>query len=99
MSNELENLENHDILDIMPDKLQTHICNIAKKKHIIYIDDVTIKNELELNEILKKFYSLELFNSNSKIHMKLKMNLNEYLIISNMLYPTFVKLKEKIIVK
>jgi hypothetical protein len=61
------------------------------KKEIL-IDGFKINNIEEFEKTLHDNYiSSGFFDSNSKIHMKLKLNLREYLIITNMLYPTLIK--------
>jgi TFIIF-interacting CTD phosphatase-like protein len=62
---------------------------IKKKKHKLTINDITISNK---DEFWKLIDNLEPWlNKNDKIHLKLKINIDEYLIISNILYPTLVK--------
>jgi hypothetical protein len=62
-----------------------------ENKKITTIDDIKIENELDLERIILKNYSAEYINENTKIHMKLKINLREFLILSYMLYPTLIK--------
>jgi hypothetical protein len=95
ISKELKNdMYNYQINEVITNSLQTNIETIAEKSHIIIIDDKEIKNEDELQEIISKFYNIEIFDENTKIHIKLKINLREYLIISNMLFPALFKYKE-----
>lgn len=88
----LNSLENHNLKEIVSKSIQ-EIQENEENIKIILIDDLIIKNEVELNEVIKNKYSEKIFNKNTKIHMKLKMNLREYLIITNMLYPTILKFK------
>ncbi len=90
LSNNLESLENHEMFQIIRESTQS-IKNIKKEKHKLLIDDFVIKNINDLNQIIEIFYKYEIFDENTKIHMKLKINLNEYLVISNMLFPTLAK--------
>jgi hypothetical protein len=69
---------------------------MEEKEKIIVIDDEEVRNFDEFNKILNDFYLNEkyfrIFDDNSKIHLKLKLNLREYLIISNLLFPTLIKI-------
>ena len=70
--------------------------DMREEKKIIVIDDREVKNLDEFNEILNDFYLnkkyFKIFDDNSKVHLKLKLNLREYLIISNLLFPTLIKI-------
>ncbi len=61
---------------------------------IILIDDEKINNEDDYYKLIDDVYMKDIFDTNTKIHMKLKMNLREYLIISNMLFLVLVKPKK-----
>ena len=65
-----------------------------REKEII-IDDIKISSENEFEDILKNQYNCKIlgkvFNENTKVHLKLKLNLREYLIITNVLYPTLIR--------
>ena len=54
-----------------------------------------IKSDLDFENLIKDVYDDEIlgriFTENTKIQMKLKINVREYLILTNMLYPTLVK--------
>ncbi len=71
--------------------------SIKEKKKIILLDDVDVTQEKEFEERIKNFYLNKDFsntiNENTKIHLKLKVNLREYLILSNILYPRLAKFK------
>lgn len=88
---ELDQIKNDFTLDqIISNSISNLIINKEEKK-IILIDNTKILNENHFEEILKKTYTNQIFNENTKIHIKLKLNLREYLIISHMLFPTFIK--------
>lgn len=75
------------------------IVEMQENDKIISIDDTIIKNSSEFDDFIKEYVAGDLsvfFNENTKIHMKMKINLREYLIMTNELYPTLVKW-EKII--
>lgn len=59
--------------------------------HLIILDDEIINNINHLNYLIINNYSSKLFTKNTKIHFKLKMNLSDYLILTNNLYPTLIK--------
>lgn len=61
----------------------------------LIIDDVLINSDGEFEDILKNKYDCQIFNENSKVHLKLRLNLREYLIITNVLYPTLIRWNSK----
>lgn len=65
-----------------------------KEKEII-VDDIRISSGSEFEDILKNQYNCKIlgkiFSENTKVHLKLKLNLREYLIITNVLYPTLIR--------
>lgn len=94
MKEELDALgSEYDIKTLLPNTIQ-NFDNIKENEKIISVDDVIVKNNLEFEDFIKKQIDgdlAEFFNENTKIHMKMKMNLREYLIITNILYPTLIK--------
>lgn len=72
-----------------------NIGEISEWKKELIIDDVKIKSDLDFENLIKDVYDDEIlgriFTENTKIQMKLKINVREYLILTNMLYPTLVK--------
>lgn len=97
ISNGLDEIrEDHKIKDIISKGIQ-NLEEIEEFSKIILIDDKEV-NKGELDITIREYTDGilgEFFHENTKIHMKLKINLREYLIISNMLYPTLIKWKEK----
>ena len=82
------------------------ICNIISKsiqnlkeideyKKIITIDDEKIEDESDFIRIIENLYSSQilgkLFSENDKVHIKLKLNLREYIIVTNILYPRLLR--------
>lgn len=82
------------------------ICNIISKsiqnlkeideyKKIITIDDKKIEDESDFTRIIENLYSSQilgkLFSENDKVHIKLKLNLREYIIVTNVLYPRLLR--------
>jgi hypothetical protein len=66
-----------------------------KGEKVLLIDDTLISNDKDFDNNLKEFYlDKQYFHENTKVHLKLKMNLNEYLLITNEMYPAFVKTVE-----
>jgi len=76
--------------DIAPNSIQK-MKEMSEYPHVLLIDDAEISNEDELNNVIENFYTGEIFQENTKVHMKLKINLREYVIISNVFYPTILK--------
>lgn len=71
---------------------KNNLLNVSEEEHVLLIDDFQIKKKEDLIKLIENFYFKELFGENAKIHFKLKINLREYLIISNELYPTFIRI-------
>ena len=65
---------------------------IIENKKILILDDDIIDN-INFND--KLFVYKEISDKNTKAHFKLKLNLREYLIITNMLYPNLLKVIKK----
>ena len=90
-SDELKNLYQIDTINsIITDSLQKfseEFVNMEEFKHIISIDNIIVNDTIEFNKLLKDVYDTEMYNENSKISLKMKINLREYLIISNCLFP------------
>ena len=61
--------------------------NIPEKPHIILLDNRKIDNFEDLHKLIKDEYSGEYFTENTKIHMKLRLNLREYIVLTNMVKP------------
>ena len=83
----------YDVKSLLSNTIQD-FDDMKENEKIISIDDVIIKNNLEFIGFIKKHIDgdlTEFFNENTKIHMKMKINLREYLIMTNVLYPTLVK--------
>ena len=84
---------NYNTKNLFKDTIQD-IVEMQENDKIISIDDTIIKNSLEFDDFVKEYVDgdlSEFFNENTKIHMKMKINLREYLIMTNELYPTLVK--------
>ena len=67
---------------------------INEYKKIIIVDERIIENDKDFEDVLKNIYMKKIFNENTKIHIKLKVNLSEYLLINNYFFPTFIKIKK-----
>lgn len=59
-----------------------------KKNHVLLFNDVVVNSKSELIDLIEKEYNLSIFDENTKIHIKLKLNLNEYLLLTNSYFPT-----------
>jgi hypothetical protein len=96
LSKELEQLgEGFSNKNIITKSIQKfNLIDIKEELKLIIIDDRVVRTEKDFYLILETFYlnkNLPLFDQNTKVHLKLKLNLREYLIISNLLFPTFIK--------
>ena len=94
---ELDGLDSdYEIRNLLINSIQDFI-EMKENDKIISIDDRIIKNNAEFDDFVKEYVTgnlSEFFNENTKIHMKMKINLREYLIITNKLYPTLIKWEE-----
>ena len=85
--------------------LTTPIQNIKtlkneERERIFIIDDNIIQSDEDIKLLFSKLYENSflnpeinpLFHPNTKVHLKLKLNLREYLIVSNLLFPCFMKI-------
>lgn len=94
MKNELDLLEEEELTNIISKSIQK-ISNIKKKEKILLIDNHITLTDLDFKNLLDTLYInprySAIFNENTKIHFKLKINLNEFLILSNTLFPTFIE--------
>lgn len=86
----------YDIKNLFENTIQD-IVEMQENDKIISIDDAIIKDSSEFDDFVKEYVAgdlSEFFNENTKIHMKMRINLREYLIITNRLYPTLIKWEE-----
>lgn len=94
MKNELDQLEEKELTNIISKSIQK-INNIKEKEKILLIDNHIILNDLDFKNLLDILYInpkySNIFDENTKIHFKLKVNINEFLILSNTLLPTFIE--------
>jgi len=95
LSENLDSLEDNYKLKNIVSKSVQKINDIEENEKIITIDDTLIKNEKDFMSMLENQYDHEIlgkaFEKNTKIQMKLKMNIREYIIVTNLLYPTLIK--------
>ena len=62
--------------------------------HLLLLDDIAIVNEGHFYTLINNEYNAAYFDKNSKIHWKLKINLNEFLILQSELTPIMTKMQE-----
>jgi len=82
LSEELKIIENYEWSDIIEEKIVEDLLKIKENDHIILIDDVPVKNIEEWKNAIPEFYT-----ENTKIQISMKLNLREYLILTNLLTP------------
>lgn len=90
ISDNLQSLENFQWNDLIDNSINKKI-DIVDNNHLLVLDDKIIYNDDDFYNLLKNEYSLKVYDSNTKIHLKLKINLREYLILNNVLFPYFIK--------
>lgn len=94
ISESLQSLEDsYSTNNIFENSIQ---CEVLKKEefpHILYLDGSDITNKSECLKIVKETYINKAFTENTKVHLKLKINIREFLIISHMLFPSFEQFK------
>lgn len=91
ISKELEKLENYNFSYIIPDSIQVIDLNFKENRHVFLLDNNLIENENDFYNLLNSLYSNDIFDENTKIHFKLKINLREFLILSHYLFPSLYK--------
>lgn len=57
------------------------------------MDNDVLTDYGSLISTIKGNYNEEWFDANTKVHFKLKLNLREYFIISNLLFPAFLEME------
>ena len=89
-----ENLKNIDKEAYLNEKVLTQLRLFENIEHNLLIDNNQIKNNSDLENLIKNLYNNQIFNENTKIQLKLKINLDEFLILSNCLFPTLIEFGE-----
>jgi len=91
LSKELDLLEDYDWADIInEDFLDKNLLNINKRTRSILIDNKVVENIDKWEPDL-----LELYTENTKICMSLRLNLKDYLILTNLLTPGLFQVQHK----
>lgn len=62
-----------------------------KKKQILLLDDSLINDENEFINLMNTNYNDTCFDKNSKVHFKLKLNLDEFLRLNFEIIPSFLR--------
>ena len=93
LSKELSSLDSeYKWENLISESLNTGL-NAHERTHILSLDGEEVTSEEGLLKLLET-YKKGIFDENSKVQITLRINLREYLIISNVLYPVLVKLKK-----
>jgi len=61
-----------------------------KKTHSLEFDGTAVSTEAELRLLIDRSYRFLIFDENTKIHVKLTLNLDEYLMLSNQRFPVLL---------
>lgn len=94
LSKNLKKTHNIKLTKIITNSIQLDLKDIGTFEHILLIDNNIIKNNNDFKNLINIFYKNPIFEENTKIHLKLKLNINEYLIISNLYFPTFIQYEQ-----
>jgi len=97
MCEELNSLKNeYKLCDIVSKSIQ-NLEEIEEYRKIITIDNKEIRNKMDFIKIVEDLYTDKIlgkiFNENTKVHIKLKLNLREYILITNVIYPRLLRLE------
>lgn len=81
----------NDITQLINNPIQ-NLSNFAliEEKMILLIDNQNINSSEQFKEMVNNFYVKPFFDENTKIHLKLKLNLKDYILISEILKPVFI---------
>lgn len=102
LSEELKNLEDdYSLENLLSGGIQeSKIFKFEKMDHILMIDDVVISDNVDFYKLVNEsIYNESIVSENDKVHLKLKINLGEFVVISQVLFPTFLKFEKKTILK
>lgn len=73
------------------DSIDSKFFDLKNKKNKIFtIDNVLISNDLLLKQEFETVYNQLYYSENSKIHFKVKLNVFEYLLLQNSLFPRLI---------
>ena len=90
----LNNINEYDLINYQKNNIQNNILikqTLIKEEKILIIDNTILDNNL--NKILIN-YENKLFNKNTLIHFKLKLNIDEFIMLSYFLHPTICKINK-----
>ena len=62
----------------------------SKVEHVLILDDLIIANEIDFIQIVDNNYNNFLYDENSVICLKLKVNVVEFIILQNTAFPRIV---------
>lgn len=91
LSDGLKKIDDRGLTKLIDKAIQSNFEDAQEEKHELLVDGNIVSSSEKFDELLLNQYNHEIFHENTKVHLKLKINLNEYLIISNTLFPTFLK--------
>ncbi len=93
LKTELNEISREYKLDEMFKNAIQKIEEIEEKERILILDGNIISKKEDFNELIDNFYNKSIFNENTKVHFKLKLNLKDYLLLTNYLYPELIVFK------
>jgi len=65
----------------------------SNQNKIFLIDDFEIKKFEDFKEIIEKEYTKSYYSENSTLRFKIKLNVKEFIILQNALYPRLIELE------
>lgn len=88
-----KNLEMYKNLEIFEGNIENSLTLNDFRKHILILDNKKICSNEDFIREMEETYNEKFVDANTKTHFKLKINLKEYLILTNILQPELMKLK------
>jgi hypothetical protein len=84
----MEKIEDADLIkSILPSRIKYSSVNCKRK---IFLDDFEIVNENELIKVLNEEYANGIYTENTKVRLKLLLNLSDYILLQSCYIPTLV---------
>lgn len=85
ITDSIEQLPNDFDPHTFMDNDKTFFCH--HKENHIFLDNFDLDSFSTFKKLMENEYNSKLYSDNSSIHFKLKLNLNEYIVLQNNLFP------------
>lgn len=88
----IETLDNDDFVKTVSfnESLNLDFLKLKNLKKEFYVDNAIIDDDFFFKKEFETTYGHLIFTENSKIHFKLKLNVSEFIILQNALFPRLV---------